>query len=457
MTEYQSAARVLAEVAGAAHCAHPVVLSGETVDTETGEIRRSVLRIACKDRRAAVCPSCSYLYKTDAWILISAGLLGGKGMPSDVLGHPKLFVTLTAPSFGVVHRSTERGECHPHGGSRRCPHGTPMTCNVRHGDGDSMLGAPLCVDCFDYEGAVVWNASASALWHRTVVRLRQGVAATRGMTDAGLLKVARLNYLKVAEFQRRGLVHFHVVLRADGPDGARSEPPSWFTTELMASQVRRLVGSVAFRLPGRTVSSWGERLTITDLAAHDGDGRRVTGYLAKYSTKSTDGSAAFARRFQDRHQIESAPVHDHARRLALTAWDLGSEDGLGDERLQRHAHAFGFTGQLITKSQGFSTTFGKLRAARAAHMAGFDDAKVVSLGSYGYAGRGYSDPRGESVAELLHRETTELHRQARERRVEALTGSPDRSRDRSRHQSRGGSQESRERSRSGAAPTVDPQ
>ena len=42
----RSASAVLAEVAGAGHCTHPVVLSGETVDIETGEIRRSVLRIA---------------------------------------------------------------------------------------------------------------------------------------------------------------------------------------------------------------------------------------------------------------------------------------------------------------------------------------------------------------------------------------------------------------------------
>jgi len=434
---------VLAEVAGAGHCTHPIVLSGETVDTETGEIRRSVVRIACKDRRSTICPSCSYLYKTDAWILISAGLVGGKGLPSDVLEHPKVFATLTAPSFGTVHRKTDAAECHPHP-TARCAHGSSGVCRIRHEDADAMLGSPLCTDCFDYEGAVQWNATASALWHRTMVRLRQGIAATQGMSESGLLKVARLNYLKVAEFQRRGLVHFHVVLRADGPEGATSPPPEWLTTEVLAHQLGHLVAHMAYRTPSGVTVSWGERLTITDLASRDGDGRRVTAYLAKYATKSTDGSVTFARRFHHRGQIEHAAVHDHARQLALTAWDVGERAELGEEGLQRHAHAFGFTGQPITKSRGFSTTFTALRGARARHMAGVEESTVIALGPFGYAGRGYSDPRGEAVAELLHTATVELHHEARERRVEALRDAPDGSHDsrvRSRTHSRVGSRD----------------
>lgn len=445
-------AAVLAEVSGAGHCVHPIVLSREVVDTETGEIRRSVLRIACKDRRATICPSCSYLYKTDAWILISAGLVGGKGLPDEVLAHPKVFVTLTAPSFGAVHRRTDAGDCHPHARVSTCGHGTSTRCAIHHDDADPLLGAPLCADCFDYEGAVLWNATVAALWHRTMVRLRQGVAASRGLTEAGLLKVARLNYLKVAEFQRRGLVHLHVVLRADGPSGAGSAPPAWLTTELLAHQLHHLVNHVAFRAPGGVTTSWGERVAITDLVARDGDGRRVTAYLAKYATKSTDGSVAFARRFQDRGQIERAAVHDHARQLALASWDLGEHHELGG-RLRRHAHAFGFTGQLITKSQGFSTTFTALRGARATHMAGFDESGVVVLGSYAYAGRGYSDPRGETVAELLHAESVELHRAARERRVTALRDSRDRSRD----GSHGSRDHSRDRSRGESELKSEPQ
>jgi len=139
--------------------------------------------------------------------------------------------------------------------------------------------------------------------------------------------------------------------------------------------------------------------------------------------------------------------------MALTAWDLGGRDELADLGLRRHAHAFGFTGQLITKSQGFSTTFGSLRAARAAHMAEFGDPTSMVLGNYRYAGRGYSDPRGEAVAELLHATTVELHRDARERRVATLREPRDDSRD----DSRNGSHRSRDHSRNDTAPEADPQ
>jgi hypothetical protein len=281
------------------------------------------------------------------------------------------------------------------------------------------------VDCFDYEDAVLWNAAASKLWHRTVIRLRQGVASTQGMSDRELLRVARLNYLKVAEFQRRGLVHFHVVLRADGPLAAATSPPAWLSTELLATHLRRLVRSATYLAPSGIIAAWGPQVSILDLATTDDESRKVSSYLAKYATKSTDGSVAFSRCFSRRSSIERSKVGPHAKRMALTAWDLGGRTELKGLRLRRHAHAFGFTGQLITKSQGFSTTFGALRGARAAHMAGFDESASIVLGTYRYAGRGYSDPRGEAVAEVLHAASVELHRDARERRVAALRESRD--------------------------------
>jgi uncharacterized Zn-finger protein len=439
---------VLAEVAAAGYCVHPVQLHGTTVDVETGELSHTLLRVPCKDRRAAVCPACSYLYKADAWILIAAGMLGGKGLTPEVESHPRVFVTLTAPSFGAVHRVAKFGRCHPGSRAMTCGHGVTRICRTCHTDDDPLLGAPLCTDCFDYQEAVLWNATASRLWHRTMVRLRQGVGATQHLSEAELHKVARINYLKVAEFQRRGLVHFHAVIRADGPEGAESPPPEWLTTEVLEHQVRRLALTVVYKGTERRGFQWGTQLEISDVTAGEDDGRRIAGYLAKYAVKSTDGSATFARRFRRRIDIERMPARDHARQLALTAWDLGVNPELEALGLRRHAHAFGFTGQLITKSQGFSTTFLALREARAAYMTASNEGAPMVLGSYAYAGRGYTDPRGEAVAELLHTETVAMRQRAKERRVDELqelgssrSGSQDGSRTGS-HGSRSGSQES---------------
>ena len=104
---------VLAEVDQAGLCAHPVRLRGLTLDRSSGELVEGDLLVACKDRRAAVCPSCSRLYQADAWQLVAAGIRGGKGVSPSVVAHPQLFVTLTAPSFGPVHRSDVSGDATP--------------------------------------------------------------------------------------------------------------------------------------------------------------------------------------------------------------------------------------------------------------------------------------------------------------------------------------------------------
>jgi hypothetical protein len=108
------------QVAATGYCAHPVRLRGrvEHADRATGELRTvydsgrepdATLLKACGNRRAAVCPSCSATYQADTFQLLAAGLRGGKGVPETVSGHPRLFVTFTAPSFGRVHSRRAQG------------------------------------------------------------------------------------------------------------------------------------------------------------------------------------------------------------------------------------------------------------------------------------------------------------------------------------------------------------
>src|SRR4051795_5647776 len=110
------------------YCRQPVRLKGrvDSIDSSTGEVVRSysterepdgTLLKCCGNRREAVCPSCARTYRGDAFQVVAAGLLGGKGVPATVAQHPLLFVTLTAPSFGPVHtRRTQDGDptrCRP--------------------------------------------------------------------------------------------------------------------------------------------------------------------------------------------------------------------------------------------------------------------------------------------------------------------------------------------------------
>jgi hypothetical protein len=90
-------------------CAHPIHLTGRD---QFG--RERVVWARCNNRRARVCPSCSDLYARDIWQLVHAGCQGGHhNIPTTIAGHPQVFTTLTAPSYGPVHRSAGR-VCHDH-------------------------------------------------------------------------------------------------------------------------------------------------------------------------------------------------------------------------------------------------------------------------------------------------------------------------------------------------------
>ena len=404
MTQSMTTAELVGAIKQAGGCSHPIRLRGEFLNAATGEIRERPLLVACKDRRAVLCPACSYLYKADAWIVVSTGLLGGKGVPTTVGSHPRLFVTLTAPSFGAVHAQRADGSCHPR---RRppCPHGRPLSCRDHHDDADPLLGSPLCADCFNYRGAVLWNAQSSRLWNRTVEQVRRQLAADHDATgDSSHL--VRLSYLKVAEFQLRGLVHFHVVLRADGADQPFDPPPASLTTASLARVITSVVAHFSVAGPLGEIA-WGRQFHVSELDdSHDAD-QRVAAYLAKYAVKTTDGSLDFARRFHSRAEILNLATTPHLRRLALTTWDLGLEPELAALNLRAHAHALGFRGQLITKSRHYSTRFQDLRDVRAAFMATPVTEHLPTedpvRGTFTYEGRGYDDPHAREVAEFLHR------------------------------------------------------
>ncbi len=395
----------LAEVRQANNCSHPIRIAGEMVNVTTGEVFRRGLTVACKDRRRAICPACSYLYKADAYIMAAAGLIGGKGIDESVLLHPRLFVTLTAPSFGVVHRITHGQQCHPHPRVAHCVHGHSLVCRLQHHPGDAVLGSPICPHCFDYEGAVRWNAHANRLWNELVTRLRRELGASQGLVRREVPHHFTLNYFKVAEFQLRGLVHFHVVLRVDGPGDPNNAPPLWATADLLTQVITHSVRLERLILETGDILTWGRQLHIAQV--HEGlDAKRVAGYLAKYAVKTTDGSLELARRFTSRQQVDDLR-NPHQRRLALTAWDLG---------FTRHAHAFGYPGNLITKSRSYSTTFREMREERAAYMAPSNDLAVIP-GTFLYDGRGYLHPKAQALAELFFAMDVELRKEAAQRKV----------------------------------------
>jgi hypothetical protein len=215
--------RWMEQVAQTGYCAHPVRLRGqvEQADPQTGEVRGvystdrepdATLLKGCGNRRVSVCPSCSATYQADSFQLLAAGLRGGKGLPERVARHPRLFVTFTAPSFGPVHSRRAQGllvfPCHPYRQGATCPHGRRVGCWQRHDPDDPRLGEPLCPRCYQAGAQVLWNALAGRLWSRTTIYLYRTLAKAAGVTEAELRRLVRISFAKVAEYQKRGAVHF---------------------------------------------------------------------------------------------------------------------------------------------------------------------------------------------------------------------------------------------------------
>ena len=402
-------------------CSRPVLLRGSVgyADRATGEVTGTiatddlpdqVIYKPCGNRRAATCPGCAETYRRDAFHLIRAGLAGGKGVPESVAGHPVVFATFTAPSFGPVHSRPVRHHtcagkqhcnckpepCHPRRDAGTCPHGRPLACYRRHSPGDERLGQPLCPDCYDYPAHVVWNAAAGELWRRT----KQDIE--RHLTDLAWDRYAageidlpplgenqppiRLSHGKAAEYQVRGAVHFHVLFRLDGTSAADPAalvpPPPGLSAADLEDAIRQTAASISFRTRPHPDSqdgqgwhiAWGRELdvrTVTDRGPAAVNGLAVASYLAKYATKGTEASGHASARITtpDALDLYANPAGTHTERLIHACWSIGHAQGrlrgkATYSSLRRWAHMLGFGGHFLTKARRYSVTFTDLRQAR---------------------------------------------------------------------------------------------
>jgi hypothetical protein len=339
--------RFEAQLRSSGYCAHPVRLRGRIDVCDGGGVRRQVwsthgepdqlLRKACGNRREAVCGPCSERYRGDAWQIIAAGLRGGKGVPESVIGHPALFASLTAPSFGVVHAQLlgpdgEPLRCRPRRDAPVCAHGVALSCGEIHAPDDPCVGEPLCMECFDYTGAVIWNNLLGELWRRTTIYLPRKLANLTRMTQKRLHDLVRVSYVKISEYQRRGLVHLHPTIRLDRrmpayrADELRA-PDRRFTSGLLEQALRDAVRDVSVTAPeelGSMVVRWGQQLDVQQLTNDDDERRRHASYLAKYTTKSTEQAGGLLHRI-GRGDVDNVQVRPHPRRYLHTAFELDDQ------------------------------------------------------------------------------------------------------------------------------------
>jgi hypothetical protein len=372
------------QVARCGHCSRPVRLRGR-IEHRSADGRRvaysteaepdRVLMVRCGNRRAAVCPSCSYEYAGDMWQLLYAGAAGGrKGVPESIRSHPLVFATLTAPGFGPVHttrtdRAHRPARCRPARGTPRlCRHGRPTWCTTTHSEDDPRLGQPICPDCYDYPAHLAFNWHAPELWRRFTIALRRTLARAAGLAAAAFTQRCRVSFVKVGEFQRRGVIHFHALIRLDGP-GTDYQPPQLSIDAIELAEVIRQAAArvrLTVDLPNEPglVLRFGDQLdtqTVNGGPAKDLTPEHAARYIAKYATKSAEDFGLGDRRITP-EALPLLDVNDHVQRLVRLAWQLGEHEAY--HGMRRWVHTLGFRGHFASKSRRYSITLGAIRGER---------------------------------------------------------------------------------------------
>lgn len=366
-------------------CRHPIHLWVRVLDTSTGNLGapREIVK-ACGTRREMLCPSCAKVYRRDAFSVVRSGMVDENG---EIL--PLTFLTFTAPGseeFGAVH--SRRMKYHKDG--RRYPTHYGCECGEWHNESDALLGQPIDPLTYEYEKAAHWNALSARLFSVTLQKLARFVFGT----DATGKALGKLEYIRVAEYQRRGLIHFHVLVRG------------YIDERDFHALVRG-----GERKDGKKVSkvshgdiSWGRQCHL----AHIRPGGRfgVGAYLVKvvaYAVKSTGDEL-------DHGGQMGYEMRRVAPATCVCTWESPCDAARGrgfeyeDRQVCRRHHlsenGYGYLGHTLTKSRAWGTTFHDVRAKRERHVAGAAP-KTMVLSAFEKA-RTLAASRGETLEPPRH-------------------------------------------------------
>lgn len=244
---------------------------------------------------------------------------------------------------------------------------------------------------------------------------RPGCCRGPGVTGQTFRAQVRIRYVKVAEYQARGVAHFHAVIRLDAASEDYRPPHARYAAGLLCDAIDQAVAAV--RVPADTSArrpvllrfgaQTDRRPVQRDTIVATGrplDAAAVANYIAKYVTKSLDVPGLSDARIRSALDIQALRCPAHYQRMVTAAWELGSRQATGDPRFRAWAHMLGYGGHPLTKSRRYSVTFGHLRGARVQHRRAkrwpdgerdpwgrpLDESVVLLLKTWTYAGTGYA-------------------------------------------------------------------
>jgi hypothetical protein len=273
----------------------------------------------------------------------------------------------------------------------------PTWCTVIHAENDPRLGQPICPDCYDYPAHIAFNWHAPELWRRFTITLRRTLAQQAGLTAKQFSQRCQVSFVKVAEFQRRGVVHFHALIRLDGPGNDYQPPQIGVDASGLAEAIRQAAQHVRLtvEMPDGhdLVLRFGTQLdtqTVNGGPTGQLTPEHAARYIAKYATKSAEDFGLGERRITP-EVFSLLNVPEHVDRLIRVAWQLGEHPAY--EGLRRWVHMLGFRGHFASKSRRYSTTLGAIRSERRTyrqHQAAPDEQDTtLVVAHWEFAGVGY--------------------------------------------------------------------
>ena len=187
---------------------------------------------------------------------------------------------------------------------------------------------------------MLFNAHAGQLWRRFTTYLPRHLAALAGIPVSWLRDLVKIRYVKVTEYQARGVVHFHAVFRLDAATDDYQPPGPFWTPELLCQAIEDAAAAVFLGVqpapdsdvlvldfgpqtdtrpvrPGPVLPATGNALPA----------QAVANYIAKYVTKSLTAPGLPDRRLAARDAITALSCHRHYRQMMTTAWDLAARSG----------------------------------------------------------------------------------------------------------------------------------
>lgn len=230
------------------------------------------------------------------------------GIDAEMLsGYTFWFVTLTAPSFGAIHRVPKS----------KASEVVRCACGETHQHGSEYRGTPLNQRWYKYGLQAKWNQASSELFRISGKHLSK--------------LIPDVEWSFAREWQSRGALHFHGIVRV--PAGY-DQTKTWHALQKM-----RTYTSGDF--------SWGKEIDVQAINGDDaGNSVRYMAKVVSYTAKQ-QGDEGLISEVRRKHYER---LDWHAARLIC-----GAAGCRGNGSCTGRAHrSFGYAGQMITRSKGWS-------------------------------------------------------------------------------------------------------